>query len=84
MTKNYSTEDTLANIRELSEKALKQDLNNAVAILPEQFELEVCFKEHTWAEKVSWFPGVKRKNDNTVTFCSNDFFEILRVVRWIL
>jgi len=84
MTKNYSTEDTLANIKELSEKALKQDLGNAVVKLPEFFELEICFKEQAHAERVSWFPGVMRKNDNTVTFKSNDYFEILRVVRWIV
>jgi len=84
MTKNFSTVDTLASIRELSEKALKQNLSDAVVILPESFELEVCFKEHIRAERVTWFPGVKRKDDNTVTFCSNDYFEILRTVRWIV
>jgi len=84
MTINYSTVDTLSGIKELSEKALSQDLSNAVVNLSESFELEVCFKEHARAERVSWFPGVKRKNENTVSFCSDDYFEVLRTVKWIV
>jgi D-amino peptidase len=83
MTKNYSTEDTLKNIRELSEKALKQDLKNALIKLPSYFEVEVYFKEHQHAEKVSWFPGVSKKSSNIVTFESSSFFEILRTLYWI-
>jgi len=84
MTKNYSTEDTLVNIRELSKKALKQDLHSALVKLPESFELEICYKEHTRAENVSWYPGVKRKNDTTITFKSDDYFEILRTIKWVV
>jgi D-amino peptidase len=83
LTRNYSTEDTLKNIRELSEKALKQDLKNALIKLPDHFEVEVCFKEHTRAEKVSWFPGVSKVSGNTVTFQSDSYFEILRTLYWI-
>jgi len=83
LTKNYSTEDTLRNIKELSEKALKQDLKSALIKLPNHFEAEVCFKEHPHAEKVSWFPGVTKKSENTVTFHSDSFFEILRTLYWI-
>jgi len=84
LTKNYSTVDTLDKIRELSEKALNQNLNEALVKLPETFEVEICCKEHTRTENISWFPRVKRKNENTVTFRSNDFFEVLRTVKWIV
>jgi len=84
LTMNYSTEDTLADIRKQSEKALKQDLTNAVMKLPEHFDVEICYKEHTYAEKISWFPGLVRKNVNTVTFQSDDYFEILRTIKWIV
>ncbi|MDR2729337.1 MAG: M55 family metallopeptidase [Treponema sp.] len=83
MTKNYSVEDTLKNIKELSEKALKQELKDALIRLPDQFELEVYYKEHQQAEKVSWFPGVSRKSDNIVIFRSDSFFEVLRTLIWI-
>jgi len=83
-TINYSVEDTLAGIEELSEKALSQDLSTALVKLPESFEVEICYKEHTRTEEMSWFPGIKRKNENTVTFTSNDYFEVLRTVKWIV
>jgi len=84
MTRNFSTEDTLKDIKELSEKALKQDLSNAVVKLPERFGAEVYFREHKNAEKAVWFPGVKRKSDDIVTFQSDNFFEILRTILWIV
>ena len=84
MTINYSTEDTLKKIKELSEKALKQDLANALIKLPNWFEAEFCFKDHAHAEKVSYFPGAARKNDSTVIFQSSSFFEVLRTIKWII
>ena len=84
MTMNYSTEDTLAKIKELSEKALSQDMSSALVKLPDHFSVEICYKEHMRAEVVSWYPGVARKSDNTVVFESDDYFEILRTIKWII
>ena len=84
MTINYSPEDTIKNIRELSEKALTQNLNNALVKLPDHFEAELYYKKHTDAEKASWYPGVTRTSDNIVTFQSDSFLEILRTISWIL
>jgi len=84
MTINYSPEDTLKNIRDLSEKALTQDLKNALVKLPDLYEAEICYKDHKRAETVSWFPGVTRKSDYIVSFKSGSFFEILRTVKWII
>ena len=84
MTINYSTEDTIKNIKELSEKALTQDFINALIKLPDYFEAEFYFKEHISAEAASYFPGAIRKNDNTVIFQSNSLFEILRTIKWIM
>ena len=84
MTINYPVKDTIRKIRELSEKALKQDLSSALVKLPDYFDVEVCFKEHQSAEKAAWFPNVSRKSDCVVTFSSNDYFEILRTILWIL
>jgi len=83
-TMNYSTEDTLKNIRELSENALKQDLTNALVKLPDNYEVELCYKEHKQAEMVSWYPGVKRESEYVVSFSSKDYFEVLRTLKWIL
>jgi len=84
MTINYSIEDTIPDIRSLSEKALKQNLKDALSSLPDQFEAELSFHDHIRAERSSWYPGVKRKNENTVIFESNNFFEVLRTLKWIM
>jgi len=82
-TINYSVEDTLKNITELSEKALSQDLSRALTKLPTHFEAEIEYKSHIYAQKASWFPGVTRKSDTTIHFQSNSYFEILRTLKWV-
>jgi D-aminopeptidase len=52
--------------------------------LPEHFEVEVHYKEHAVAERVSWFPGIERKTDNIVVFRNESFFEVMRTIRWII
>ena len=84
MTMNYSTEDTLKSIRELTQKALSQDLKDALVKLPKSFEAEIYFKEHHQAEKASYFPGVTKKSDNIITYSSDCFFEILRTTGWVM
>jgi D-amino peptidase len=84
LTRNYSPEDTLKSIKELSEKALKQDLKNALVKLPSHFEVEMYYKEHQSAEKASWYPGVSKKSDNIAAFQSDSFFEVLRTIYWII
>ena len=84
MTKNYSTEDTIKNIRMLSQKALEQDLKAALIKLPASFEAEIYFKEHSQAERASYYPGVSKISDNIVTFASDSYFEILRTTNWII
>ncbi|MCL2564185.1 MAG: M55 family metallopeptidase [Defluviitaleaceae bacterium] len=84
MTMNYSTEDTLKSIQELSKKALKQNLKDALIKLPKSFEAELYFKDHHRAERASHFPGVTKKSDNIVTYSSENFFEILRATSWII
>jgi len=83
-TINYSTQDTLKNIASLSEYALTQDLTNALASLPKQFFVEVEYKKNTSAYEASWFPGVVRKNDHTVSFETDSYFEVLRTIKWIV
>ena len=83
-TCNYSPETTLQQIRETAQKAVGQNLNAAKITLPDFFEAEIFFKEHTHAEKASNFPGMAKLDANTVAFRNKDYLEILRTFRWIL
>lgn len=84
MTKSLSPMLAIRKIREESEKALRQDLKKALCILPAEFELEVCYKEHKNAVAMSWFPGFKQIDDNTIRLYTKDYFEVLRAVQFVI
>ena len=83
-TTNYSPNWVLSQIKEKSKQALQVDLKKSVLELPKKFKVEICYKEHTQAFKMSFFPNVKLINDNTLLFESNDYFEVLRVLKFVL
>ena len=63
--------------------ALNQDLRSALPNLPQTYELEICYKKTSDAEKFSYFPGVQKRDDNTVVFSSRDYLEVLRVISFL-
>ena len=63
--------------------ALNQDLRSALPNLPQTYELEICYKKTSDAEKFSYFPGVQKRDDNTVVYSSRDYFEMLRVISFL-
>ncbi len=71
-------------IREAAEKALRQDFAGKVVELPKHFTFEICYKEHTQAARASFFPGFKKIGDNTVLMETDDFYEVMRAVVWVL
>lgn len=84
LSRNYSPALTVKQIRETAQRAVSQDLSKAKIRLPEHFEAEVFFSDYAHAEKVSHFPGVKKKDPWTVTFANDSYLEILRTFKWIL
>jgi len=74
---------TIPEIRAASEASLRQNLAGAVAALPDGFDVEIHYKDHGRALKVSYFPDVKRIDDNKVAFSRKDYYEVLRTVMWI-
>jgi len=82
-TLNYNPKNTLKEIKEKVELSLKQNLKASLAELPSEFELEICYKDHVKAEKYSHFPGVKKINDNTLVFKTNNYYEVLRTFSFI-
>jgi len=79
-----SVEATLPEIRQKSEEALKQDLTAAKITLPQSFDVEIIFKDHPHAEKVSHFPDVRKIGDTAIHFSRDNFYEVLRTLRWII
>lgn len=83
-TINYSPNLMIKTIKEKAEFSLKQDLKNALIKLPNYFKVEVSYKEHIMAEKNQYFPNVDRKDEHTLTFERDNFFDVLRTLKFIL
>jgi D-amino peptidase len=77
-------EKSIKMLRHLTKKTLSSGFSTNPIQLPENFEVEICFKEHTHAHKMSFFPGVNQKDSNTLTFTTDDYFEVLRMLMFVL
>lgn len=68
----------IESIKSRVKEALSKDLKSYNIKVPKEFELEIEYIRHIYANRASYFPGVRRVNDNTISFRSNDYYEILR------
>lgn len=52
--------------------------------LPEEFQVEIVYTDHKRAYYYSHFPGVEKKDDRTITFTENNYYEVLRKFLFLL
>ena len=71
-------------IREGMETALKGNIELCKLIPPEQFHVEIRYKEHSRAYRASFYPGAARIDTHTIGFDTQDLFEILRMLLFIV
>lgn len=86
LTKSISPALACKRIRAEAERALKQDLSKEKALckLPEEFTLDICYRQHPIATKRSFFPGFQKVDDNTIEMKSKDYFEVLRAINFLI
>jgi len=73
----YNPKDVLVAIREGVTQALKQENFRELARLPEKFEMEICYKDPAQAYKYSFFPGVIKKDNNTLFFEADNYYDLI-------
>lgn len=66
------------------QSALQDDVSKCSLRLPEQFVVEITYRDHAVARKTSFFPGVRLKQPSTIGFESDDYFEVLRLFAFVL
>lgn len=71
-------------IRADVKRALSQPFQGKVSALPEHFTVEVCYKDHNLAAKNAFYPGAQRLDDCTISFETDDYFEVMRFFRFVL
>jgi D-amino peptidase len=71
-------------IRAGVEQALKQNLSSCRIDLPENFEIEIKFKDPVSAYKASFYPGMKSGEPQSVIFETGDYFEVMRMLLFVI
>lgn len=77
-TLSLHPKDAADAVRDGVQRALGQNLSSALGTLPEEFQLELRYKDPVRAERFSFYPGAKLAAGDTVTFYTRDYFEVLR------
>ncbi|MCT4563414.1 MAG: M55 family metallopeptidase [Maledivibacter sp.] len=76
----------LAN--ELTEKKVKEALMGKLDLcnikLPDSFKVEISYANHIRAYKASFYPGMKQISPTNVLFETNDYFEVLRMISFVV
>lgn len=77
---SITNKEIYENVKEvlLKEKELKQ------VELPKHFEVEIQYKKFNDAYSASFYPGCKLISSNTVVFESDDYYEVVRALKFIL
>lgn len=70
-------------IRETVKQSLKKDITKCQIELPDEFEVEIEYKEAAKAYIASFYPGMKKTGVKTVAFTTCDYFEVLRMLLFI-
>ncbi|MDP6775232.1 MAG: M55 family metallopeptidase [Candidatus Latescibacteria bacterium] len=71
-------------IREGAEAAIEGDPSACAIELPDHFEVEVRYKEHMTARRMSFYPGASLKEPFVLRFETDDYFEVLRLLMFVL
>jgi D-amino peptidase len=64
--------------------ALKKDINRCINPLPEKFKVEISFKNHYKAYKASFYPGMRQISPNNIIFETDNYFEVLRMIAFVV
>ena len=83
-TISISPQRACQKIRTAVEKALKKDFSPCRITLPENFAIEIKFKDPVSAYKASFYPGMKTGISQAVVFETHDYFEVMRMLLFVI
>lgn len=66
------------------EEILKSDLSLCKVELPDSFEVEIAYSKHIRAYKASFYPGMEQIEPTKVLFKTKDYFEVLRMILFVV
>jgi len=71
-------------IRDGVERAVQGDLGAMLVGLPERFEVEFSYRSHVKAYQSSFYPGARLVGPRTIRLETEDYFDVLRMVQFLV
>ena len=71
-------------IREGVQRALEGDVSRCLLNMPERFSVEIEYRDHAQACHAAFYPGASPKSPHAIQFESDDYFEVLRLISFVL
>jgi D-amino peptidase len=65
-------------------EALSRDLKDNKLIMPRHFDVEIQYKNHTDAYSNSFYPGCKLLGSDRVLYSSDNYYDVLTMLKFIL
>jgi D-amino peptidase len=65
-------------------RALEGDFRSLVRSLPKAFQVEVRYKDARDAYRASFYPGAHLEDPQAIVFASDDWFEVLRLLQFVV
>lgn len=66
------------------QSALKGDLSKCKLTLPKDFKVEISYVNHYNAYKASFYPGMKQISPTNVVYETNDYFQVLCALSFVI
>lgn len=74
----------LEKIRSGVQASLEGELSKCVIPLPERFSVEIGYKDHDEAYEAAFYPGASLKGTHAIRFETDDYFEVLRLMMFVI
>lgn len=74
----------LEEIFAAAQRAGESDIEPVLEPMPHHFTLEIGYKQHHKAYRASFYPGVKLLSPNVIRFESKNYFDIMRLLLFVV
>ncbi|WP_032122090.1 M55 family metallopeptidase [Clostridium amazonitimonense] len=74
---------SINEIKSIVKATLKSDYTLCKITLPETFHVEVAYKAHEMAYRNSFYPGVNLITPKSISYSTDDYYEVLRMFHFL-
>ena len=71
-------------IREAVMRAVVKPKKACMYPMPKHFDVEICYKKHSQAHSLSFYPGAELVSPTVIRFAADDYMDVLRFFHFVL